>query len=424
MTNANVRVARVPLQSMVSRSSGWCATAGLALALSGCFYDSRWGQQKAMQKHEVARQTPELLHASSQVHGSRMDQRTFRLRVYATPAYSTTVVNWQKQFEDTLTCANSVFAPEFGVKFEVAEFLPFRPDTDEEKLSGLLAELTAKDAAEGVDWVVGLARAVPQFAVSAEDLGLAPLLGNHFVMRAMSDAHEYEAIERAFTKVSEDERRKLYHARKQHKLCTVFLHEVAHTLGVPHELSPASLMHPRYQVKAHGYSEEATEIVRAALGVRANRPAQFLDADLARILDSSLSAANADWEPSSRQQMQLALASFRGNSGANGAAGTRSAAPASNPPASSNAVATDTTTTAAGPAELTPEEQQTYARARAELNAGHGLAARQVAAPLLTKRANLPAIQSLRCDIAMSIGGDWETINEECPGMSTIGKLQ
>src|SRR6478609_10504952 len=88
----------------------------LGFGLSGCFFfDSRWGEQKEFQKHEAARLAPEQLQAQSEGHNAaRLAQRTLRLRVYATPTYSSTVVNWQKQFEETLVCVNKVFTPEFG----------------------------------------------------------------------------------------------------------------------------------------------------------------------------------------------------------------------------------------------------------------------------------------------------------------------
>ncbi|HYP99301.1 MAG TPA: matrixin family metalloprotease [Polyangiaceae bacterium] len=396
----------------------------LAFGLSGCFFfDSRWGEQKAIQKHEAARLAPQQLQAQSRGHNAaRLAQRTLRLRVYATPTYSATVVNWQKQFEETLACANAVFTPEFGANFEVAKFVPFRPEANEEKLDGLLDELIAKDDARDVDWVVGLARAVPQFAASADDLGLARLLSNHFVMRAMSDRHEYEAIQSGLDELSDDARQKLYRERKQHKLCTVFLHEIAHTLGVPHERRDTSLMHARYSLKSNGYTEEAAQIVRGALSLRTDQPWQFLDAGFAQLLESSMSAANADWEPKSRAQVSSDLAAFRNSNVALAGTGTRGATTTTAPP---NAVTNPTVNTPPSPkpsiAGLSPDEQQSYDRARAELKAKHALAARELAAPLLAKRGNLPAVRELRCDIAMAVGGDWETIEADCAGLSMVG---
>lgn len=408
MTNA-----RSPRRGYLFAMSDACwrlCTPILMLGLSGCFYDSRWGQEKTIQKHEAARQAPQKLAAQSHGHDVRLAERTLRLRVYATPGYSATVVNWQKQFGDLLECANSVFIPEFGAKFEVVEFLPFRPEANEEKLDGVLTELTAHDRAADVDWVVGLATAVPRFAASADDLGLAPLLGNHLAMRAMSDAQEYEAIQAAFSELSENERLKLYQARKRHKLCSVFLHEIAHTLGVPHELPERSLMNAHYHVKEQGFSDEAARVVRASLRVRANQPTVFLDSAFTQTLNSSLSAANTDWEPTTRDEVLERLASFKGGRTPAQGTATRAALP---PP-----------TTAPRTAGLNADEQRSYDRARAELSAGHAQAARQIAEDLLTKRAELPAVQSLRCEIAMAIGGAWETISRECAGLSAFGKLQ
>jgi hypothetical protein len=35
----------------------------------------------------------------------------------------------------------------------------------------------------------------------------------------------------------------------------------------------------------------------------------------------------------------------------------------------------------------------------------------------MLKYPKLPAMQSLRCDIAMAMGGDWATISAECTGL-------
>jgi len=275
-----------------------------------------------------------------------------------------------------------------------------------------------------VDWVIGLARAVPKFAASADDLGRARLLSNHFVMRAMSDADEYQAIQSALDELSENKREKLYRARKQHKLCSVFLHEVAHTLGVPHERSESSLMHASYDLRSHGFSEEAAELVRGALSLRANEPSLFLDANFAQALDSSMTQTGADWEAASRAGVLQVIADFKSAGAPVASTGPQGAAPTSNAKTATNAAPTAQPIPSPSTAALNVDEQQSYDRARAEVNARHGLAARKIAAPLLEKHGELPAIQALRCDIAMSIGGDWDTLNSECAGLSALGKVQ
>lgn len=393
---------------------GWSMRWALGLVwlgVSGCFlgYDSRWGQQKQAQRHVAAHETPQQLHRQSAGGAERTAQRTLKLRVYATPGYATTVLDWPKQFDALLECVNAVFAPDFGVAFEVAETHSFHPKADEEKLDGVLQELTHDDA-EGVDWVVGLASAVPRFAESADDLGRAPLLGRHLVMRAMSDRHEYEAIQSAFNELSEAERQNLYHARKQHKLCAVFVHELAHTLGVPHELLASSLMNPRYHLEASGLSEEAARIVRASLATRAQPTHPLLDADLAKNLHALLSAPNADFEPKSRDMVLALIAPAEGK----GEAVAANAPPTSGKPvrAAPNAPVIE---------GLSAQEQGAVERARAELGAGRATSAREIAAPIFSAHPNLPALKSLRCEIAMGVGGDWEAIQSECPGLSPFG---
>jgi hypothetical protein len=382
------------------------------VGVSGCFmgYDSRWGQQKQAQRHVAAHETPQQLHRQSVGDAPRSPERTLKLRVYATPGYAATVLDWPKQFAALLECVNGVFTPDFGVAFEVRETKSFRPKADEEKLDGVLQELAVDDSAEDVDWVIGLASAVPRFAASADDLGRAPLLGRHLVMRAMSDVHEYEAIQSAFNELSEAERQNVYRARKQHKLCAVFVHELAHTLGVPHELSASSLMNPRYHVEASGLSEEAAKIVRASLATRARPEHALLDADLARTMHALLRAPNADWEPKSRDVLLALIAPAE----TNGEAVAASPAPTSGKPA---------TSAPSGPVieGLSAQEQAAVERARAELSAGRAASARQIAAPIFSAHPNLAALKSLRCDIAMGVGGDWEAIQSECPGLSPFG---
>ncbi len=73
----------------------------LALAVSSCFYDSRWGQQKQAQQRQAARLAPQKLQRPP-VHSPLQAQRSLALRVYATPAYEASVVDWRQQFQHQL----------------------------------------------------------------------------------------------------------------------------------------------------------------------------------------------------------------------------------------------------------------------------------------------------------------------------------
>ena len=395
----------------------WPGLVLVPLVSTSCFvgYDSRWGQQKQAQQHAAQRSTPQHLAAlkASDTHAAR---RVLRIRVYASPGYAASVLDWQKQFGALLVEVNAVFGAELGAELQLADVRTFPTEASGEKLEAPLQQLVDLDPASDVDWVVGLIAATPRFAVSADDLGLARAPGRHIVMRGMSDPEEYEAIEQGFTELSDEARHKLYRVRKEHKLAITFLHELAHTLGVPHELLATSLMNRRYHVEANDFSEEAATIMRASLASRASPQSPVLDAALASKLEASLRATGSDWEPASRDSMlQLTAQQL-----ASRIAGTSSSRAAS-PPQGSSASPSSIVTAVTAVAGLNAEDQRSYATARAELNAGHAAHARQIAVPLFAKYPALPAVQSLRCDTAMAIGGDWNAISAECPGMSPFG---
>lgn len=370
------------------------------LLVGGCFYDSRWGQQAKAQKHAAQRSTPHALHASTTAKPAAT--RTLSLRAYATPAYAASVVDWQKQLRDTVERANSILTPEFAARVEINDGRVLQPRGSDADLDNLLGELRALDPATDVDWVVVLAPAVPRFAVSADDIGKAPLLSRYFGLRAMSDAHEYEAIQRGFTELSETEREKLYRVRKQHKLATTFLHELAHSLGVPHELTKGSLMNPRYSVEVEGFSPEASAIIRASLAQRTSPASPVLAPALAKTLDSAL-RSGSQWEPSSRDPLLQIVAPL---------------VPATRTAASAPVLAAAPAPSVSG---LNTDEQRRFAEARAELAAGHAPHAHELALGLLASHPSSTELQSLRCDSAMAVGGDADAIFAECPGLSPFG---
>ena len=382
----------------------------------GCFagYDSRWGQQKRAQQHAAQRNTPQQLKRAnaSETHAAR---RVLELRLYASPDYVASMLDWQKQFDALLARVNSVFGPEFGATLEIAEVRTFPTRASGEKLEAAMPRLVELDPASDVDWVVALIPATPRFAVSADDLGIARMPSRHIVMRGMSDPQEYEAIERGFSELSDEERHKLYRVRKEHKLAVTLLHELAHTLSVPHELLPTSLMNARYHVEASSFSEEAADIMRASLASRVSPKSPVLDAALASKLEASLRTAGSDWEPNSRESVLNVTAQLLNSP----AVATVASTPP--PPQARPANPAPVVASVQG---LDPEEQRSFATARAELNAGRAAHAREIAAPLFAKYSALPAIVSLRCDSAMAVGGDWESISAECPGLSPLGGNQ
>jgi len=380
-----------------------------AFGLSACFYDSRWGQQKQAQQRQAARLAPQKLERQT-TYSARQAQRVLSLRVYATATYQASVVDWEQQFQRQLECANTTLR-DFGVSLKVDALKTFRPRADEEKLDGLLQELSQLDDARGVDLVLGLAKPTPRFAASADDLGVAKMPGQHLVLRAMSDAQEYEAIQSALSELPEEKRQNVYRARKEHKLCTVLLHELAHTLGVPHERAATSLMNPRYHIEANGFSDESAGILRESLSARVPGQPMLLDATLVQRLRDLLQAPNADWEPKSRDQ----LLSFLPTAHPAQTTRTPTPTPTTNQPAAPPTPVL--TSVKAGSTGLDPDEQRTFERARSELSAGRAVDALSTAKPLLAAHPNLPAVQELHCNIAMAIG-DPAALDAACAGLS------
>ncbi|HYQ15088.1 MAG TPA: matrixin family metalloprotease, partial [Polyangiaceae bacterium] len=212
-------------------------------ALDGCFfYDSSWGAAKASQKRVVAQRTP------SELRRERPPRTTesLRIRAYATPHYAAALVDGEAQFRQALADANPTLASALSFQLELSEYRVWSNRVSDDRLDVLLHAIEQQDPARDVDWVVILASPRQMVATSADELGMAPLLGRHLAIRAMSDAAEFDVIERGFNELSDDEKRTLYDARKRHKAATVLLHELGHTLGMPHELDRHSMMSAVY----------------------------------------------------------------------------------------------------------------------------------------------------------------------------------
>ena len=113
--------------------------------------------------------------------------RRFRVRVYATSDYRVEVRDWQRRFRTLVQRVNQLLGPAYGVQLEVEEFRNWDRRSSDVPMDTLGGELKQLDAGEGVDWVVGLITAEAQLSTSLHTLGVANLLGRHFVMRNLND---------------------------------------------------------------------------------------------------------------------------------------------------------------------------------------------------------------------------------------------
>lgn len=338
-------------------------TVCLGFVLPGCgLYDAIWGNEVA-QKRVAEHRAPAALKREGDAPARPAAIRTLRMRVYATPRYAVATLDWQRQFAGVVLDVNPTLRADFGVELEVVEHRTFADAGSEDSLPELLHGLALLDPGHDVDWVVALVTAVPGLAESPDEIGLAATPGKHLVLRAMSDPDEFDAIERGFPDLPRAEREKLHAARKRHKAAIVLLHELGHTLGIPHEKANDALMNPYYSHRASDFSAEAVRIGNAELARR------------------------------------LSTAPVSPRSASPTAADTRA------PPVESPVPVVE---------GLSEDDSRTFHAAVARQQEHELDEARRLATPLFSRHENVYAVQKLRCDLATALGGSWESIKKEC----------
>lgn len=415
---------------MRSRAAMAGAVMAATFALAGCFYDSRWLAQRQAQQAAAKHATPKSLQATDD--GERGGPvQTMRIHAYATPRYAAEVVGWKRQIEALVDDANRLLVGTVRVQLEVDAADIWDGAGDDQSLSDALDRLRSLDAGGDADWVVGLVGSVPRAEASFHEIGLSYNPGKHIVMRAMADAAEMDAILKNLKGVSEEDKNKLYSSRKKHKLTTVFLHEIAHSLGVIHERDAASLMSPRYSIEAERFSPEATEWMKAGLraktGTEAGAQAAMEDAVL-----EILKRTPDNWIAAERDaRMRGLLASVARRGGAAASATPTGASPpnatsAPTTPAPASAAASTGTGkgtsgaagdggTAAGAEGLSADDQALFAKADTHEKAKRYADAMKAAAPLFAKYPNHLSVQDMRCRLAMQVhADDWDKAMAEC----------
>jgi metallopeptidase family M12-like protein len=372
-----------------------------ALLMSSCLYDSGWAEPKRAQQAAAQRATPSALRATPEAEGeagsapSKKRLRPLKLRARATPRYAAEVVDWQRQLADLVTDANEVLGPTLSVRLEVTAVEVWAPHGTDDDLLAMLDELTTSDPGGEVEWVIGLIGSVPRFEQSFHQLGLGRA-GKHFVVRAMNDAREYEAIQNNLFKLDEQERRKLYRIRKRHKTTAVFLHELGHTLGVIHELDRTTLMAPAYDSKEEGFSAAAAGWMRIALDHRLD-PAAHPERAFTQTMLDHLQSTAPGWVAAERDDLVARLRARQ--------AASAPRAPGASPPAAS------------APGDLValgPPDRRAFDEASEALRSGQPRDAWARAKPLFAAYPDVYTVQDLRCQIAMKLGLGWDEANAQC----------
>jgi hypothetical protein len=306
------------------------------------------------------------------------------------------VLDWRRQLAEVIEDANRVLGPTADLRIELAAAAPWTPRSAEDDLQALLDELIASDPGKDVERVVGLVGSTPRYETSFRQLGLAKMAAPHFVIRTVNDAREYESVRAMLSELDDVERAKVHRARKRHKTTSVFLHELAHTLGVPHELDAATIMGPRYGTKIDGFSAPAAQLMRLYLDHELEPRAQTEQA-FAKAVLAHLERTAAVWVPKDREEVvtrvQPLLAEPR-----------RPAETASS---------TASSTAPVELASLSPTDRATFEQATRDMNA-RPAEAWTTAQPLFKAYPGVYAVQDLRCQLAMKTGMAWESAQAEC----------
>jgi predicted Zn-dependent protease len=193
---------------------------------------------------------------------------SLRIRFYADSEYRASGLRWQERTKQELSELNRIVEPGFGVRFEAESFHRWDRQGSGSQLEPLLAELTRLDPGADVDWVVGLVAPLPLVTTSLHNLGMAQMLGRHFVLRGMASIEELDSITQAFNLLDPADREALYSRRKQHKELSLFLHEWAHTLGAMHVQDHSRIMCPSYSMRMSQFSVADAGLMGAALESR------------------------------------------------------------------------------------------------------------------------------------------------------------
>src|SRR5262245_30541193 len=241
------------------------ATATLALLLAAPAA-AAWKTELELQNEAAATLEPYPLHVPRRPRAAA--PVVLRLRVYADSEYRAAGSRWQDRMKSLLARVNEALEPGLGVRLEAVEFRRWERTGPSGALGPMVEELKRTDAGADVDWVVGLAAPLPLVSMSIHDLGMAEVLGKHFVLRGMSSIEELQDFNKSFHLMDRGDREALYGRRKAHKELVIFLHEWAHTLGGLHVQQETLVMNPTYSAHSSALLPDDVALLEAGLAAR------------------------------------------------------------------------------------------------------------------------------------------------------------
>lgn len=375
---------------MASGRAGANVVACVAAAvLAGCIYDSRWVENEAEKKRSAARLHPATLARQGAQPAS---VRVAPVRAHATRAYSAETLNWEQQFDALLAEANGVLGPSIGLHLENGGTELWSPDEGEAEPTVALGALAREDSGAGVQWVAGFLQSVPKLVTDYHRLGVGRQYSKYVVVRGSTDAREMEYVEK-LEGASEAERAKIYSERRRHKMVTVFLHEIAHTLGALHRTARDTIMSPTYDASERGFDDATLDLLRITLPEHfSGAPYRAFPAVL-----SYLEKNETGWVSAERDEM---LQSLRA---AVPQMGRAAAAPSSEAPQASLGASAKPPLAGEAPlpfSSMTREDRSTFDRALTVEKTGDAKGAWTLATPLFEGYPRVLEVQELRCRLA------------------------
>jgi hypothetical protein len=268
--------------------------------------------------------------------------RPLTLRIHVSGTFASTAGGTHARIREIVRDADRIFWSDVGAHLVVDEIVDgWKVDVSSSE--GALNDLHATDPGDGVDVVVGMLGGESH----ANDwTGGRAMLGKSVMVVRSEDADE--EWQRQATVV-------------------VFLHELGHALGAPHDDAPGDIMNAHAGADARTYGESSSQIVQRGLALHG------IEAEY-RVHHASRTST-----------------------------------------ASATAPSTDASSSA-----LNGVDRSTLEQANDAEHAGNPDAAWRLAEPLFSRYPDVVAVQDLRCRLAQARGLAWPDVRAECASLMKL----